>query len=107
MDSSKLSSAKGLKIVHVNIRSLYRKIDQLATLYSKIEFLLCSETWLNSRYDDNGITIEGMTPYRLDRCKTHQDEHILGNIPARGGGVIIYVNKNGVCTQVLLASILS
>ena len=90
MESSKLLSTKGLKIVHVNIRSLYRKIDQLALLYHKVDFLLCSETWLNSKYDNNGITIEGMTLYRLDRCEASIEEKRLGNIPDRGGGVIIY-----------------
>ena len=93
MDASKLLLTKGLKIVHVNIRSLYRKLDQLATLYDKSDFLLCSETWLNSKYDNNGITINGMTPFRLDRCQASQDERQSGNIPVRGGGVIIYVNN--------------
>ena len=89
---SKLISTKGLKIVHVNIRSLYRKIDQLALLYCKTDFLLCSETWLNPKYDNNGITIDGMTPFRLDRSDASPEEKRLGNIPSRGGGVIIYVN---------------
>ena len=93
MDSSKLQTTKGLKIVHINIRSLYRKIVQLAALYGKIDFLLYTETWLNLKYDNSGITIGGMTPYRLDRCQASQDEKRLGNIPNRGGGVIIYVNN--------------
>ena len=93
MDSSKLLLTKGLKIVHVNIRSLYRKLDQLTSLYCKTDFLLCSETWLNSKYDMNGITICGMIPYRLDRCEASPEERRLGNIPVRGGGVIIYVNQ--------------
>ena len=93
MESSKLLSNKGIKLIHVNIRSLYRKLDQLTTLYSKSDFLLCSETWLNSKYDTNGIMIYGMTPYRLDRGQATQEEKQLGNIPNRGGGVIIYVNN--------------
>ena len=96
MESSKLLSIKGLKIVHLNIRSLYRTIDQLDSLYCKThDVLLCTETWLNSKYDSNGIMINGMTPYRLDRCEASQDEKLLGNIPEhiKGGGVIIHVNN--------------
>ena len=87
-------STKGIKIVHVNIRSLYKKLDQIALLYKDIDFLLLTETWLNEKYTDGILSIPGMTLYRNDRCNAA--EHLLenGNIPRRGGGVAIYIRNS-------------
>ena len=63
------SRAKGLKIVHLNIRSLLPKIEQIRTLLSqyKIDIMTISETWLNSYIDDKLIAILGYTLLRQDR----------------------------------------
>ena len=43
-----LGAVKGLKFVHMNVRSIVTKIDQLRTLLfdSKIDVVSVSETWL-------------------------------------------------------------
>ena len=89
-----INSNKGLKVVHVNIRSLYRKVDQLSCLFQNVDFLLCTETWLNHNYEDSLIKIPGMTTYRMDRCDVSLAER--DGIPKRGGGVIIYANHKWV-----------
>ena len=48
---------KGISFVHVNVRSLFRKVTQLELLYGDNDFLFCSETWLDNRYTDNMVKI--------------------------------------------------
>ena len=64
-----LSNVKGLKFIHMNARSLYGKLDEIELLYSNFDFICCSETWLDDRYSDVLISINGMTrsPYRQAR----------------------------------------
>ena len=85
-----LSREKGLKIVHLNIRSLFRKVDQLRCILegSNIDIFTISETWLHPNIDSRMIDIEGYTAYRSDRCSDS-----LG-VKKRGGGLITYI-KNG------------
>ena len=42
-------SHKGLNIYNVNTRSIHNKITQLQTLYSDVDILCCTETWLDNR----------------------------------------------------------
>ena len=93
MNSSELVKCKGVKFVHINIRSLYKKIDQISCIFSGVDFLCCSETWLTDKYDNALITIQGMSIYRNDRCNASNIEKELGHIPKRGGGVAIYVRE--------------
>ena len=83
-----LSKAKGLKIVHLNIRSLLPKFDQIKTLLTQhdIDVLTISETWLNSNIEDKLVAIPGYTLLRLDR---HTKEP-----RTRGGGLIAYITQN-------------
>ena len=83
-----LSRAKGLKIVHLNIRSLPRKIEQLRAILlgSNIDVITLSETWLHSKIDSQMIEIQGYTLHRLDRATQNAN---LKN--KRGGGLLAYV----------------
>ena len=45
-------SQKGLKIYHVNTKSIYNKISQLQTLYKDVDILCYTETWLDNRVID-------------------------------------------------------
>ena len=75
-------SAKGLKIVHINIRSLAPKIDLLRTwvaLY-KPHVVSLSETWLHNNINNNDIAIDNYILFRSDR-------------PSRAGGVATYVTN--------------
>ena len=77
--------------MHLNVRSLYKKLDQITCLYSNVDFLCCSETWLTDKYDDSSVNIKGMSIFRNDRCNASEYDRQSGNIPKRGGGVAIYV----------------
>ena len=61
-----LSNVKGLKFIHMNTRSLYRRIDEIRLLYASYNFICCSETWLDDRYTDALVKVDDMTVYRFD-----------------------------------------
>ena len=81
-----LNCAKGFKIVHLNIRSLPRKIDQLRLILegSTIDIMTISETWLHNKIDTQLISIQGYNVHRLDRVtRSIRDTK-------RGGGLLVY-----------------
>ena len=90
-----LNAAKGFKIVHLNIRSLPRKIDQLRAILenSLLDIVTLSETWLHSKIDSQIVHIKGYTLYRFDRKVSQKDKN------KRGGGLIAYI-KNGLDVRV-------
>ena len=63
---------RGLKIVHQNIQSITKKINELrlicSSVQSGIHFITLSETWLNEQILDCEISIEGYKVFRLDRA---------------------------------------
>ena len=78
---------KGFKIMHVNVRSILKKLVLLEHLYSNSDILGCSETWLDDRIPDNLVKIDKMKIFRCDRKKGLTDY----NIHIVGGGVCIFV----------------
>ena len=64
---------KGLKVIHLNIRSIVPKIDLLrAWVYlHKPNVITLSETFLNSDISDNEISISNYVLYRSDRISRH------------------------------------
>ena len=93
MNHSELQSIKGTKFLHINVRSIYKKLDQISYLYPNLDFLCCSETWLTKKYDNALVNITGMSIFRNDRSNALEADIRAGNIPARGGGVAIYVKN--------------
>ena len=83
---------KGLKIISVNIRSLYSSLNELSVRFKNFDIICCCETWLNNTYTDQMIEIDGFGIFRLDR----EYGNILnkGLKLKRGGGLIIYVRKS-------------
>ena len=81
----KLKKCNGLKLAHLNVCSMYRKLDELRFLLMKINLdILCiSETWLSQTTSDNLISIHGYTLFRRDRVDG-----------CRGGDVCIYAKKH-------------
>ena len=83
---------KGLKIVSLNVRSLYAYLNKLYARFKDFDILCFCETWLNSKINDQMISMDRFNIFRLDREK--------GNIvskkgkPKRGGGIIFYVRKD-------------
>ena len=82
-----LNGMKGLKLVHVNVRSLPKKIDQLRVLLldSCIDVVTISETWLNASVALPEINIEGFLAYRQDREGGTR-------VKKKGGGLLTYIN---------------
>ncbi|XP_035688766.1 uncharacterized protein LOC118424326 [Branchiostoma floridae] len=73
---------KGLTMGHLNICSLYNKLDQLRVLMTSnnIDVMTLSETHLDDTISDAELHIAGYYLYRLDRNRS-------------GGGVAIYVSE--------------
>ena len=84
-----LNGVKGLKLVHVNVRSLPKKIDQLRVLLSDsgIDIITLSETWLNASVNLPQIRLGDFVAYRQDREKGTR-------VKKRGGGLLTYINAN-------------
>ena len=73
--------ARGLSVIHLNVRSLRGKLDELKIRLcdsKTIDVLTFSETWLQPNISDKEIQILGYTSVRYDRSAKS------------GGGVIIY-----------------
>ena len=86
---------RGIHITHLNIRSLWNKIDvfRQQLLNSNIDCMTLSETWLNSNVPDNIISLPGYNLYRLDRQTINQ----ATNKTKIGGGVAIYLKQEYEC----------
>ena len=81
-----LGQRKGFKLVHLNIRSLAKKIDQVRLLMqgTKIDVFTISETWLKRHLETKLFDIDGFEIFR-------QDREIRAGRNKRGGGLITYV----------------
>jgi exonuclease III len=82
---------KSLNICHVNVQSLYlriddyhrRKIDEIESIlikYHKVDVICLSETWLGNDISDTQVSITGYEFHRKDRIEN------------RAGGAAMYVN---------------
>ena len=82
-----LKGLKGIKMVHCNVRSLVKKIDQIRLMIegSEVDILTLSETWLKQYLTTPLISIDGYQTFRQDR----QTESKKGR--KRGGGLVSYV----------------
>ena len=81
-----LSTAKGFKLVHLNVRSLVKKIDQIRILLqsTSIDIITFSETWLISHLSSALFNIAGYKLLRQDRLNKKKSGK-------RGGGLLTYV----------------
>ncbi len=88
-----LDEIKGLKIIHLNIRSLVPKIDLLRAwvCQHKPNIITLSETFLNSDISDNEISLTNYVLYRVDRITRH-------------GGVAIYVSVD-IASEIITPSV--
>ena len=89
---NQISNVKGIKFIHMNTRSLYRRIDEIRLLYSDFDFICCSETWLDDRYANMLFDINHMKLFRLDHV-TNVNGRYRFNC---GGGVCIFVRDKWV-----------
>ena len=72
----------GLKMVHTNTRSMYKKRQDIFDQLNGIDIVSMSETWLHEEYDDDLIVWDGMKMYRQDRPGK------------KGGGIAVYVRDD-------------
>ena len=87
---------KGLKIFHLNIRSLIPKIEQLRLILEdrKIDIFSISESWLHAGVCSSIVSIPGYDLVRQDR-ETMINEHAV----KRGGGLCVYYNTEMSCNS--------
>ena len=80
---------KGLLFSHLNIRSLFNKIDTIRETFQNYSFdvFTFSETWLVDHIPDNVIDIRGYDLYRNDRIWVENGQ------TKKGGGECKYVIK--------------
>ena len=81
-----IKSTRGLKIAHLNIRSLRNKTDalRLEGIDNKtIDILTLSETWLSDSISDAEIELPGFACVKLDRTGVKEGY----------GGVVIYIRE--------------
>lgn len=72
-----------ISLFHLNIQSIYNKLDIINGNLYDFDILCFTETWLNQSFSDDQIVLNGFQkPYRCDR---------VGRI---GGGVIVYCKEN-------------
>ena len=82
-DNFQCFSRKGLHFIHLNVRSLVHKLEQIKRIaeLSKATVMCFTETWLDESVSDSEINIPGYNVVRNDRS-TH------------GGGVCMYIRTN-------------
>ena len=85
-------TAKGFKIVHLNIQGIQNKFDQVQLMLNNsnndIHVFGLSETKLKDFHPDSSFKIENYQLFRKDRNITRERRE-------QGGGIIVYV-RNGV-----------
>ena len=81
---------KGLMTTHLNVRSIWNKIDLLRNTFTNnnVDIITFSESWLTSNIPDELIDIKGYNVIRNDR--NWHDEPNSTNIK-KGGGVCMYL----------------
>ena len=79
---------RGLKVAHLNIRSVYPKLDSLKLwlLNQPLDVFTVSETWLKPSITDNEIQIPGYSCVRSER------------LHKTGGGTMAYV-RDGILIE--------
>ena len=88
-DLRSLNKSKGFKVLHLNIRSLHKKIDQLQLLLqgSNIDVFTISETWLKEHLSSQLYSLQNYTLFRQDRSSGLK-------VKKRGGGLVTYIHKS-------------
>ena len=81
-----MNNKKGFKILHLNTRSIYKKLDEIFTQYDNFDVLAFSETWLNNKFTDAILHKENFVVLRQDRNRSIVNK--------KGGGVMFYIKNN-------------
>ena len=81
-----LTDKKGFKVLHLNIRSLWRNQHELFLHFKGFDLIALSETWLHPNIPDILVSEPGYTIFRQDRTEVE-----TGNVKGKGGGLLLYV----------------
>ena len=93
MDNSNIfGNHKGLLLTHLNVRSIWNKIDLLRNLFEgkKVDIISFSETWLNVNIIDEMLDFKGYNLIRNDRKWTDADTSAKAK---KGGGICTYIRE--------------
>ena len=83
-----VSNSKGFKIIHLNIRSLWRNQHEFFMHFNGFDIIALSETWLHFNIPDCLIVQPGYSTMRQDRLTEPN-----ANVKSKGGGLIVYVKN--------------
>ena len=84
IDLVTFEQSKGIKIVHINVRSLFNKIQEVSMCYNYCDVIIVTETWLNASIPDSAVYIPDFVLIRQDRYITDT---------MKGGGICIYIKE--------------
>lgn len=84
-------SMKGFKVISLNVRSLFPKMDNLKLdlLDGEIDIVGCTESWLNSDIPTSMIKVNNYNCFRYDRMVKNKDGKIK-----KGGGLCTFCKTN-------------
>ena len=83
-------SIKGFKIIHLNIRSLWKNQHEFFIHFKGCDIIALSETWLHYNIPNCLIDEPGYSVIRQDRtCDSNNN-----NVKSKGGGLLFYVKNN-------------
>ena len=82
---NEIGLTKGLKIIHINTRSVFNKLDELKCTLHNFDIIVFTETWLNSSIDDTLLRWDNFELIRLDRENWSNKKR---------GGVCIYIRSS-------------
>ena len=80
-----VTKTKGFSLIHLNIRSLLRNVDEFQKQMNGFDIIAITETWLTERADDRLLTFPNYSFIRRDRKYLNRN-----NKTKKGGGIIIY-----------------
>lgn len=86
-----VGTAKGLKIIHLNCRSILPKWEELRNTFLKCntDILIFTETWLHKNVNSSLLYDDNYTITRLDR-----QAKLPSGLAKRGGGICIMTRKD-------------
>ena len=83
-----LNKVKGFKLLHLNVRSLVKKIEQVKIMFfnSCLDVITMSETWMTTAVSSKMVNLDDYIMYRQDR-----NYKAVGK--KRGGGLVTYIHS--------------
>ena len=83
---NEITSEKGFKILHFNIRSLWKNQHEFFIQLKGFDIITLSETWLHPHIPDCLISEAGYSLIRQDRTSD-----LKSKTKSKGGGLIVFV----------------